>query len=89
MKRVLFGAAAVIALAGAGFDCIEAVDLTEVAIESSVRIENALDRSHEEIVAAAGSQVLQGWQSVGRVYLQAFEERKLQYLFVTAKKPYR
>jgi cyclopropane fatty-acyl-phospholipid synthase-like methyltransferase len=76
-------------LAATGFTSIEAVDLTSVAVESSIRIESALDRAGNEIVAAAGHRALEGWKSVGRVYLQAFEERKLHYLLVAADKPRR
>lgn len=75
------------ALAARGFTSIESVDLTDVAIESSIRIESALDRAGDQIVAGIGQQAYAGWKSVGRVYLQAFENRKLQYLMVSADKP--
>jgi SAM-dependent methyltransferase len=69
--------------AQAGFAGARADDITELAIEGSLRIDAGLARNREAITDAAGPAAYAGWVNVGAVYVEAFRAGRLSYLHVS------
>ncbi|BDC50511.1 hypothetical protein F183_A28270 [Bryobacterales bacterium F-183] len=73
------------ALEQAGFEDVVLEDCTDVAIATSETMERALRANEARIVAEAGPAVFRGWKDVGAVYLNAFRQYQLMYLFAHGK----
>jgi cyclopropane fatty-acyl-phospholipid synthase-like methyltransferase len=69
----------------AEFTQIESEDFTHLAVESSLKIAEALEECEDRIVRAEGEEVYRGWVEVGQIYLNAFREGKLGYQLIAGR----
>lgn len=70
----------------AGFERVETVDFTPLAVESSLKMAEALEGRRDELVRAEGEEGYRGWRELGQVYLDAFRERKLTYQLIAGRR---
>ena len=61
-------------------------DLTQIAIDRSLQIDEALARNRQAIAAAEGEAGYAGWVNVGKAYLSAFLNKRLSYLHIAGIK---
>jgi len=70
----------------AGFIRIDSEDLTQLALDSSVKIATALERNQEEIVRTQGKEAYWSWIGAGKIYVGGFREKKLTYQLISARR---
>src|SRR4029077_7124684 len=72
-------------LRDAGLCRIECSDMTDVAVAAIERLDRALDHYRDDITQELGAASFHQWTDANREYLQAFAQRRLNYVLIHAR----